>query len=297
VYLLNFSAVTSIGAKQPPHRLEQLEDAHFWTRRNILRATQRCTLDITMPVQDRRSRSTTAASQRPPSRASTTSIHTAPLLPVEQQLAQYAQTGFAHQHVNNQQQHQIMEHYTGPSEAEIMALQGHSFDSQVHGLPLEADPHMQMQNHSQNSYYPPQQAHYGGQPQGMDYSQMQAPPMRPMSASGTSNGKGKKKGGSATIAANEKHEQELKDLVEKNRGRSLHDVGAEVLRNERTSKCEKSKQLFAMLWFVFPTNLPLLSLRRCIGLKMRASLRRLPSLVAVSMPHTQNDVGMNVYSR
>jgi regulatory factor X len=247
-----------------------------------------------MPVQDRRSRSTTAASQRPPSRASTTSIHTAPLLPVEQQLAQYAQTGYAHQHVNNQQQ--MIEHYTGPSDAEIMALQGHSFDSQVQGLPIEADPHMQMQSHPQNGYYPPQQAHYGGQPQGMDYSQMQAPPLRPMSASGTSNGKGKKKGGSATIAANEKHEQELKDLVEKNRGRTLGDVGAEVLRNERTSKCEKSKQLFAMLWFVFPNILSLVSLSCCTGLKMHASLPKHRSLAVVFMLHMQNVVGMSEYS-
>jgi regulatory factor X len=205
-----------------------------------------------MAGQDRRSRSTTAASQRPPSRASTTSIHTAPLLPVEQQIAQYAQTGFPSQHVNNQQQ--MIDQYTGPSEAEIMALQGvssHSFDAQVHGLALDVDPHMQtqMQSHSQNGYYPPQQGHYAGHPQGMDFSQMHAPPARPMSASGTSNGKGKKKGAAAS-AANEKHEQELKDLVEKNRGRTLGDVGAEVLRNERTSKCEKSKQLFAMLWFV-----------------------------------------------
>jgi hypothetical protein len=214
---------------------------------------------------------------------------------VEQQLAQYAQGGFAHQHINNQQQ--ILEHYTGPSEADIMALQGHSFDSQVHAMPLDADAHMQMQNHPQNGYYPPQHAHYGGQPQGMDYSQMHAPPIRPMSASGTSNGKGKKKAGSATIAANEKHEQELKDLVEKNRGRTLTDVGAEVLRNERTSKCEKSKQLFAMLWLVFPSNFSLASLTYRTGLKMRVSLRRRPFLAVVFMPRTQNDVGMSACNR
>jgi regulatory factor X len=170
---------------------------------------------------------------------------------VDQQLPQYAQTSFPSQHVNNQQQ--MIDQYAGPSEADIMALQSvsqHSFDSQLHhGLP---DAHMQsqMQNHAPNGYYPSDQAHYGGPPHAMEYGQMQAPPARPMSASGTSNGKGKKKGGNATTAANEKHEQELKELVEKNRGRSLSDVGAEVLRNERTSKCEKSKQLFAMLWYV-----------------------------------------------
>lgn len=203
-----------------------------------------------MTALDRRSRSTTAASQRPLSRASTTSMHT-PLLPQEQHVGQFSQDPFPNQHVSAT--HQILEHYD-ENDAAIMALQAQHglFDQQqLHGMDLGNNPHMHAQMHNgQSGYYQPQSAPYGSHPQGVDYSHMQAPPpARPLSASGTSNGKGKKKGNGVSSAANEKHEQELHDMLNRNHGRSLSDVGAEVLKNERTSKCEKSKQLFAMLWY------------------------------------------------
>jgi len=138
------------------------------------------------------------------------------------------------------------------TEASIMSLQQHQFDPEVHAIPMDVDPHMQpqIQSHDQNGYYQGPATHYGDQAQAIEYGHMQPPqPGRSHSAGGTSNGKNKKKG-SATTAANEKHEQELKEMVDRNRGRNLSEVGAEVLRYERTSKCEKSKQLFAMLWFV-----------------------------------------------
>ncbi|KAF2452304.1 hypothetical protein BDY21DRAFT_175023 [Lineolata rhizophorae] len=54
----------------------------------------------------------------------------------------------------------------------------------------------------------------------------------------------KKKGGNPT-AVNDK---ELREMLARNEGRSLKDVAAEVIANDRTTKSEKSKQLFAMLW-------------------------------------------------
>ena len=58
-------------------------------------------------------------------------------------------------------------------------------------------------------------------------------------------GEGKKKKGSASSIAND---LELRRLFRENQGRSLKDVAAQVLANERGPKSEKTKQIFAMLW-------------------------------------------------
>ncbi|KAH8725435.1 RFX DNA-binding domain-containing protein [Phaeosphaeriaceae sp. PMI808] len=55
----------------------------------------------------------------------------------------------------------------------------------------------------------------------------------------------KKKASASGSATNDK---ELRQLLAQNEGRNLKDVAAEVIQNDRTSKSEKSKQLFAMLW-------------------------------------------------
>ncbi|KAJ4379364.1 hypothetical protein N0V86_005409 [Didymella sp. IMI 355093] len=55
----------------------------------------------------------------------------------------------------------------------------------------------------------------------------------------------KKKGSSSGSATNDK---ELRQMLQQNEGRKLKDVAAEVIQTDRTSKAEKSKQLFAMLW-------------------------------------------------
>jgi len=44
------------------------------------------------------------------------------------------------------------------------------------------------------------------------------------------------------------NDRELRELLTRNRGRSLQEVAAEVIATERTSKSERTKQLFAMLW-------------------------------------------------
>lgn len=55
----------------------------------------------------------------------------------------------------------------------------------------------------------------------------------------------KKKGSASGSATNDK---ELRQMLLQNEGRKLKDVAAEVIQTDRTSKAEKSKQLFAMLW-------------------------------------------------
>lgn len=58
-------------------------------------------------------------------------------------------------------------------------------------------------------------------------------------------GESRKKKGSASSIAND---LELRRLFRENEGRSLKDVAAQVLANERGPKSEKTKQIFAMLW-------------------------------------------------
>ena len=55
----------------------------------------------------------------------------------------------------------------------------------------------------------------------------------------------KKKGGAAGAATNDK---ELRELLAKNEHRDLKDVAAEVIAADRSTRAEKCKQLFAMLW-------------------------------------------------
>lgn len=54
----------------------------------------------------------------------------------------------------------------------------------------------------------------------------------------------KKKGGGPTA----QNDKELREMLRHNLGRKLKEVAAEVLATDRTSRSEKSKQLFAMLW-------------------------------------------------
>ena len=56
----------------------------------------------------------------------------------------------------------------------------------------------------------------------------------------------KRRKGSAVTATNDK---ELREMLAKNEGRPLRDVAQEVIQKERTPMAEKTKQLFAMLWW------------------------------------------------
>lgn len=56
----------------------------------------------------------------------------------------------------------------------------------------------------------------------------------------------KKKKGSVSSIAND---LELRRLFRENQGRSIREVAAQVLTNERGPKSEKTKQIFAMLWY------------------------------------------------
>lgn len=99
-----------------------------------------------------------------------------------------------------------------------------------------------MPQHSQDGSYshPPPNPYLHLQQQTSDYSNGNPAAV----ASGAETDDKKKKGASAS-ATNDK---ELREMLSRADGRSLKDVADEVLRTERTSRAEKSKQLFAMLW-------------------------------------------------
>lgn len=70
-----------------------------------------------------------------------------------------------------------------------------------------------------------------------------------MDDTGTTDGK-KKKGSASSIA----NDLELRKLFRENVGRSLKEVAAQVLSNERGPRSEKNKQIFAMLWYNNPIS-------------------------------------------
>jgi hypothetical protein len=105
--------------------------------------------------------------------------------------------------------------------------------------------HMQ-QSMQHAQYYPEQQAyqaagyeyHYAPPPQ---QQQMQMQQQMPQLEQESRKSRG---------STGQTNERELKEMLSKNDERSLDDVADEVIANERTSSSEKSKQLFAMLWYV-----------------------------------------------
>ena len=65
--------------------------------------------------------------------------------------------------------------------------------------------------------------------------------------SGAEMGDDKRRRGLTAAATNDK---ELREMLARNENRPLRDVAQEVIQKERTPMAEKTKQLFAMLWWV-----------------------------------------------
>lgn len=185
-----------------------------------------------MAANDRRSRSNTSIStksHRPLSRASTASVQSFPEHDLQPQFQHhppqqplYPQQGYnnsfaliqqAAQHVNQQENVQM---------DPVHQLISYNADVPA-GQPLQ---HIDPNTHSHTFQAAvPQQSSYIA-------SQVEVEEK-------------KKKSGGSGNATNDK---ELREMLTRNEGRQLKDVAAEVIATDRTSKAEKSKQLFAMLW-------------------------------------------------
>ncbi|KAH7074511.1 RFX DNA-binding domain-containing protein [Paraphoma chrysanthemicola] len=196
-----------------------------------------------MATDIRRSRSNTSMStrsNRPLSRASTTSVHS-----FEQFQAQPQQP--------RQAQYTQQPHYNTPFTSEplqpalLQAAQHVSAQDNLMSMSLESvQQYLGYASEStpqptQHNGIPPQQHmdahpyHTSMAPQSQQH--FMAPPMDTEEK--------KKKTSASGSATNDK---ELRQLLAQNENRNLKDVAAEVIQNDRTSKAEKSKQLFAMLW-------------------------------------------------
>jgi regulatory factor X len=137
--------------------------------------------------------------------------------PLQPALLQAAQHVSAQDNLMNMSLESVQQYLGYPSESTPQPSQ-----SQPNGLPMDsASFHTSVGPHSQ------QQQHF------------MAPPM---------DSEDKKKKSSASGSAT--NDKELRQLLAQNENRNLKDVAQEVIQNDRTSKAEKSKQLFAMLWSV-----------------------------------------------
>jgi len=118
---------------------------------------------------------------------------------------------------------------------------------QYHDMPPQA----QMNHHlAQNAAYPMQNTSFSHdspymQPQEVVYPHHVRVGSVPVQ-SGNEMGDDRRRKGSAVTATNDK---ELREMLAKNEGRPLREVAQEVIQKERTPMAEKTKQLFAMLWY------------------------------------------------
>jgi regulatory factor X len=194
-----------------------------------------------MATDIRRSRSNTSMStrsNRPHSRASTTSVHS-----FEQYQPQPQQSRPAH--FSHQPQYnaaftseplqpallQAAQHASAQDNLMSMSLES---VQQYLGYPAEGTP----QPSQQNGMSAPMDTH--------PYHSSMVQQSQPSFMAPPTDGEDKKKKSSASGSAT--NDKELRQLLAQNEGRHLKDVAAEVIQNDRTSKAEKSKQLFAMLW-------------------------------------------------
>ncbi|KAF2272770.1 uncharacterized protein EI97DRAFT_385106 [Westerdykella ornata] len=182
-------------------------------------------------------------SNRPLSRASTTSIHSFD----QHDQSHDFQTQYTHQSaLTNTYPTQFGQAYA-PLEPALLQAAQHasqqesiSIDSVQRLMSFSADPSQQSaaQHPTSQQPYDASQAAHALQ------AAMSQPPQQLMGTPMESDEK-KKKGSASASATNDK---ELREMLAKNEGRRLEDVAAEVIATDRTSKAEKSKQLFAMLW-------------------------------------------------
>jgi regulatory factor X len=245
-----------------------------------------------MTGQTRRSRSTTAASQRPPSRGSTASVHSG--APQQHHIeAQYRMSGYNLPIAPNQ--HQMGADYSAHQQSLIQnAANGvnsqDSFDAQAMQMSLNGQMPQHFPNQDHSHFYAQNPMPYAPPQQPVDYSYMQ--PQAQTSAPADSKSK---KMGSQSSQTNDK---ELRELRIQNAHRTLADVAQEVLTTERTPRAEKTKQLFAMLWFVtFYYIMIYCRLTLILGLVSAARLRRHRCLADESTRRMRMDARLSACSR
>jgi len=179
-----------------------------------------------MASRHRSNTSMSQLTQRPDSRASTTSATSHLDAPADGKAAHniYMQSG-----------------------PEAALLQYHASMDPIMAQQYAPQPQHPMHQHAQSMQFPVQNT-YGAQDspymQDMQFpNHVRVGSMPLQSASEMPDDKRRK--GSAVTATNDK---ELREMLSRNEGRPLQEVAQEVIQKERTPMAEKTKQLFAMLW-------------------------------------------------
>jgi len=116
----------------------------------------------------------------------------------------------------------------------------------------QMQPHPQHLQHDQTAFYPAPQG-MSFEAQHMEYNNFathQPQHQHRPSANGMQQMPDFEVTKKPRMSSGQANENELKDMLEKNLTRSLEEIASEVVANERTSSAEKTKQLFAMLWYV-----------------------------------------------
>lgn len=169
----------------------------------------------------------TASSRRTKSRASTASAASSGTQPVYPEQQHTGPT----QHPPNQRVQYTPEEMITRSEHQLTNPQaGYTFDPNL-------QPHVDYPERPSLSHYQSYEARDHSAFEQMNGEQ---------AADDNATTDGRKKKGSASSIAND---IELKKLFVENKGRPLQEVAAQVLANERGPRSEKTKQIFAMLWY------------------------------------------------
>lgn len=196
-----------------------------------------------------RSHSATAANRRPPSRESTASMQSAQTQFQTTEIAPAPQP--QQQQIHQQPAQQLYHGVTGDNMAAMLQA-APEFGSQQPVNMSGMHQHIQNQHTVPNGYYstshsysqaPPVTSHHG-LAYSNQFNPIRSASLPPQEAAFKMEDQAKKPAPSATAT----NDRELRELLNKNRGRTLPDVAAEVIATERTSKSERTKQLFAMLW-------------------------------------------------
>jgi regulatory factor X len=179
------------------------------------------------------------------SRASTTSIHSYG----QHEQAHDFQPSYTQQppHANNFQDHQYGQGYVPINSALVQAVQ-HA--SQQESMPLDSV-HRLMSFSAEPGHHASASPSLPAQPFDPNHAVQyaQGAMSQPQQLVGTpveiEEKKNTKKGSTTGSATNDK---ELREMLKANEGRSLEEVAKEVIATASSSKAEKTKQLFAMLW-------------------------------------------------
>ncbi|KAF2623961.1 hypothetical protein BU25DRAFT_413854, partial [Macroventuria anomochaeta] len=200
-----------------------------------------------MATDIRRSRSNTSMStrsNRPLSRASTTSVHSFDQHDLQPQFSQSQPPRPAHF-----SQPQYNTSFTSEPLQPVLLQAAQHVSAQDNLMSTSMESLQQFLGYPVDANQNP--VHANGMPsQPMDahpyHPSMSQPPLQTQYITPLVEVEDKKKKGSTSGSAT--NDKELRQMLQQNEGRKLKDVAAEVIQTDRTSKAEKSKQLFAMLW-------------------------------------------------